>query len=173
MTPNPFHGDVVAGQARGAGPTAGIGPSALVRTLHGDRAVETLGPGDQIITADGRKARLEAISCHIAPARMLCRISPKAQAKSRANAGPVILSSHQNVVVEGWMARAMFGRDRALVPLSAIADGELIRRMDLNAELPLFLLHFDAPQLVRVGGLSVLATPARQPATAAPRHPAS
>ncbi|MCI2393397.1 Hint domain-containing protein [Aliiroseovarius sediminis] len=173
MTPNPFHGDVVAGQARGAGPTAGIGPGALVRTLHGDRAVETLGPGDQIITSDGRKARLDAITCHIAPARMLCRISPKTQTNARAHAGPVILSNHQHVMVEGWMARAMFGRDQALVPVSAIADGELIRRMDLDAELPLFQLHFYAPQLVCVGGLTVLATPARQPATVAARYPAS
>ena len=174
MTPISFSGGAVAGYVRSTCPTAGIGPGALVRTLHGNRAIETLAPGDRILCADGTRARLASVSRHAAVARKLCRISPKALADGRARTdpNPVVLSDQQHVMVGGWMARAMFGRDRALVPVSAIADGELIRRMDLDAELPLFQLHFDAPQLICIGGLNVLSSPAHQTATETPKHPA-
>ncbi|MHA6268052.1 Hint domain-containing protein [Aliiroseovarius sp. CAU 1755] len=174
MTPISFSGGAVAGYVRSTCPTAGIGPGALVRTLHGNRAIDTLSPGDRILTSDGTRARLASVSRHVAPARKLCRISPNelAAGRARTDPNPVVLSDQQHVMVDGWMARAMFGHDRALVPVSAITDGELIRHMDLDAELPLFQLHFDTPQLVRVGGLNVLATPARQTATETPKHPA-
>ena len=166
MTPISQTGGAVAGFVRGTSPTAGIGPGALVRTFHGERAIEALRPGDRILTSDGVRARLTSVSCHIAPARSLCRISPNALAEGRARTktGPVVLSGQQHLMLRGWLARAMFSRDRALVPVSDIADGELVRRMDMDAELPLFQLHFDAPALVCVGGLEVLATPARQTA---------
>lgn len=174
MTPNPFSGGVVAGDVRSTPLPAGIGPGALVRTFHGERVIETLAPGDRILTADGTRARLGSVSCHVVPAHGLCRISPKALAEGRTGkcAAPIVVSDQQHIVVKGWLAQAMFGRDRALVPVSAIIDQELVRRININAELPLFQLHFDEPKLLRVGGLDLFATPIRQPALEPAKRPA-
>ncbi|WP_371169721.1 Hint domain-containing protein [Aliiroseovarius sp. 2305UL8-7] len=162
MTPMSHSGDAVAGYVRDGALVSGIGPGALVQTLHGTRAIETLAPGDQVLTKDRRRVRLSLVTCTAAPARALYRISPKAlaQGRHREKSGPIILSGQQHVLVSGWMAQAMYRRDQALVPVHALADGELIRPMGLDADLPLFHLHFDEPDLFCVGGLEFLATPA-------------
>ncbi|MCK0139048.1 Hint domain-containing protein [Aliiroseovarius sp. F47248L] len=164
MTPNPFSGGMVAGDVRSTPPTAGIGPGAAIHTQHGDRLIETIVPGDRIITPDGGRARVSAISVLVVPTRTLCRISPDALPEDRrgGQSNPLIVSLQQIIRVTGWLARAMFRRNQALVPVSALVDRDFVRKMTLDAELPLFQLHCETPALFCAGGLQMLATPSKQ-----------
>ncbi|MDE9450690.1 Hint domain-containing protein [Aliiroseovarius sp. Z3] len=164
MAPNPYPGGVVAGDVRSTPPTAGLGPGAVIQTHHGNRLIETLAAGDRIVTADGGSMRISAITVAVAPARDLCRISPDALIEGRRGGrkSPLILASQQIIQVSGWLARAMFRRNQALVPVCAMVDGELIRHMKLDADLPLFQLHFETPALFRAGGLQMLGAAQKQ-----------
>ncbi|GHE86546.1 hypothetical protein GCM10016455_02710 [Aliiroseovarius zhejiangensis] len=164
MTPNPVSGGVMAENVRNSVATAGLGPGTLIHTLHGDRMIETLTPGDRVLTPGAGSVRLDAITRTVAPTRSLCRIAPDALSDSRSGrrAGPVITSHRQILLVAGWLSRAMFGRDQALVPVSAMVDGDLVHHMTLNTEIPLFQLHFRRPTLFRAGGLYMLGTPHRK-----------
>lgn len=147
---------------------AGIAPGALVQTLHGERLIETLSVGDRVKSSCGRYVALSAITRSVAPTQNLCRVSPSALPDNRpATRDPLIASASQHVWISGWLARAMFKRQDALVPLSALMDQELIAPIRQRTELPLFQLHTEDTALIMIAGLRLLTTPnwAMTPAT--------
>lgn len=148
---------------------AGIAPGALVQTLHGERLIETLCVGDRVKSSCGRYVALSAITRSVAPTQTLCRVSPRALPDCRETQyDPLIASASQHVWISGWLARAMFGRQDALAPLSALMDGELIAPIQHRTELPLFQLHTEDTTLIMIAGLRLLTTPnwAMAPVTA-------
>lgn len=169
MTHMSFTGDAVERRAQSAVPTAGIAPGAKVRTLHGERMIETLSTGDWLVDHNGTRIQLASITCSPAPAASLVRIAPDALTDGRGGQrkSPLVVSFQQALMVKGWLARAMFGRDQALVPAFSLVDGELIRPMESAVNMPIFQLRTRTPRLIRIEGLDLLATPAPKDASTA------
>ena len=142
----------------------GIAPGTIVLTLDGALPVEHLMPGDRIITRNSGSAALSALRRHSAP-RPACLIRPNVLGFGRPE-GAVITSADQKILLRDWRARALWGADQVLVPVSKLVDGEFITDAGLS-ETPLFELLFESPQVIYAGGLELgagIAADAVQPA---------
>ncbi len=142
----------------------GIARGTIVLTLDGALPVEHLMPGDRIITRNSGSATLSALRCHSAP-RPTCLIRPNVLGFGRPE-GAVITSADQKILLRDWRARALWGADQVLVPVSKLVDGEFITDAGLS-ETPLFELLFESPQVIYAGGLELgagIAADAVQPA---------
>ena len=130
----------------------GIALGTIVLTLDGALPVEHLMPGDRVITRNSGSAALSAIRCHSAP-RRACLIRPNVLGFGRPE-GAVITSSDQKILLRDWRARAIWGADQVLVPVSRLVDGEFISDAGMS-DAPLFELLFDSPQVIYAGGLEL------------------
>ncbi len=129
----------------------GLAEGAEVLTLSGLKPVETLAPGDRVVTRGGARV-LRGLSCRTVQGGSV-RVSAQALGHDRPEAD-IVLSAGQQVLLRDWRARAMTGQDRALLPVGRLVDGEYIR-----AEAPgpqrLYTLHFDAPAVIYAQGLEL------------------
>jgi len=130
----------------------GVPAGTLVMTRRGAVAVETLDPGDHIITRNTGFAPLTHIQRDTVeiPAILI----------TAGSLGPtqpehdLILPAAQPVLVRDWRARAIFGQAQALVRAEALTDGEFIRALGPR-EMQLIRLHFDRPRVIYAGGLEL------------------
>ncbi|MHA6323535.1 Hint domain-containing protein [Roseivivax sp. CAU 1753] len=127
-----------------------------VLTLDGTMPVEYLSPGDRVITRDSGMAVL----CDV-----IIRKGPVDAVSIRAGTfghtrpdQDALMPATQEVLIRDWRAKALFGSDRALVPVARLVDGEFVRALGPR-EMTLVALVFDAPHIVYADGLEVAAAP--------------
>ncbi len=136
-------------QKAGAG---GIAMGTIVLTLDGALPVEHLAPGDRIITRNSGSAILREIRSHSTP-RPACLIRPNVLGLGRPE-GAVIVAASQKILLRDWRARAIWGADQVLVPVTRLVDGKFISDAGLS-DTPLFELLFESPQVIYAGGLEL------------------
>jgi hypothetical protein len=130
----------------------GLAEGAEVLTPAGAVAVETLAPGDRIVTRAGTRV-LRGVSMRELRRARLVRISARALGPDRPERD-VAVAADQPMLVRDWRARALRGVDRALMPAARLADGEYIRA-EARSGARLYTLHFDAPEVIYVHGLEL------------------
>lgn len=151
---------LVAHASRRSRPT-GLLPGTLVQTAEGAMPVEFLLAGDVVMTRNGPK-EVRGTSLLIAHDVDVVVIEPGAPVGGAALAQPLTLPADQQVLVRDWRAAILHGQSEMLTPAASLVDDLLVRR-EQRARQPLIRLHFDAPQVIRAGGVEVASARTRAP----------
>ncbi len=133
-------------------PVSGLLHDTVVLTRTGEVAVQDIGPGDHVITRGAGLVQVQAVARH----RVLLRTISIA-AGSLGDTRPdsdMVLPANQQILIRDWRARALFGCEQAMVPASALVDGEFIRDQGLRV-LELYTLQLEHEQVIYAGGLEV------------------
>lgn len=136
-----------------ATPTTAMGLAfgSTVLTAQGERTVETLAPGDRIITRDGIRRLTAAITDELTGT--VVRVSASALGHDRPDAD-LCLAPGQLLLLRDWRAQALYGTPSALVPVSRLTDGEYIS-IEATETLQVVTLCFDAPCVIYAHGLEI------------------
>lgn len=95
----------------------------------GEAAVETLRPGDLVLTRDGGARPLVWVGRRTVPARG--RFAPvEFEPGSVGNARTLLLSRQHRLRFSGWRAELLFGEEAVLIPAAHLVDGRRIRVRD-------------------------------------------
>lgn len=130
----------------------GIVEGTGVLTLRGELPVETLRPGDRVVTRAGA-LRLAAADRRVDRLARLVRVSAAALAEDCRDED-VWIAAGQPVLVRDWRARALAGAERAMIPAIRLCDGEYIRA-EMRRDAAIWTLRFDIPAVVYAGGLEL------------------
>ncbi|TYB82792.1 Hint domain-containing protein [Maritimibacter fusiformis] len=131
---------------------SGIGAGTPVMTPGGPVAAGRLRAGDRVITFDAGAQRLAHVSASDLPVAAMLRISPVVLTPGDG-APDMLVAAGQMLLVRGWRARAMFGRDAALVAAARMADGAYIAPVGGVGTARLITLGFaGAARIVQLGG---------------------
>lgn len=137
----------------------GLGAGTRILTLDGALPVEFLHPGDRVITRTGARV-LRAITVDVCEDETVIRVRPGALGFDRPE-GSILVGADQTILVRDWRARAMFGRDTAVVTLGRLVDGHYITRTQAPG-LRLYSLTFDTEQVIYAEGLEIAALADRE-----------
>ncbi len=131
---------------------SGLLSGATVMTLDGELPVETLVPGDRIITRDTGMAVLRDI-----------RLSMVKTAPIRIKAGTLghnrpgedaLVARDTKILIRDWRAEALYGEPQALVPAKRLVDGEFISEGDAE-QMMMFELVFDSQHVIYASGMEI------------------
>jgi Hint domain len=143
------------------GGNGGFVAGSLVMTLRGAVPVESLQPGDRVITRNGALA-LRSVATRVEARARLVRISASALGECRPEED-IVVAAGQPILVRDWRAPAMTGKAAAMIPAARLADGEYIRA-EARRDTVIYTLHFDHPAAVYAQGLELDCTPVHVPA---------
>lgn len=130
----------------------GLLGDALIMTLDGELPVSALRPGTRVITRDTGMAVLRTVRRRRITGRAV-RIKASSLGHNRPERDAT-LPAGQPVLVRDWRAKALFGAEQALVPVSRLVDGEFVSLLD-NVTMTVYDLEFDTPHVLYVDGLEV------------------
>lgn len=147
--------------AEQAAACSGIAAGAMVLTLRGAVAVDDLQVGERIITRNGARS-LRAVDCLAMTDLAVVSIAPGALGHDRPEVA-LTVPAGQQVFLRDWRAQAIYGTREALIPAARLVDGEFLRAGQA-AELRLFRLSFDNPEIVYVDGVELACAPVSIPA---------
>jgi len=143
----------------------GLSADALLLTAAGERRAGDLRPGDRIITRDAGMVPLNGLTRHRQRTPVV-----RIRAGSLGHRRPerdTRLPACQPILLRDWRARALFGRDQALVAAARLVDGEFITH-DGTVTLDLCVLDFGAPRILYLDGLEVATHAVETPVHASP-----
>jgi Ca2+-binding RTX toxin-like protein len=133
-------------------------PGTLIETEHGARPVESLCPGDRVLTRDNGLQPLRWIGQrHLSLAQLMAQphLQPvRIAAGALGEAGPardLMVSPQHRVLVEGARAEMLFGEVEVLVPAKHL-QGDVVRELPLAGVTFVHLL-FDRHEIVLSEGL--------------------
>lgn len=135
-----------------SGSMSGLLHDTVVLTRTGEVAVQDIRPGDHVITRGAGLVQVEAVGRH----RVLLRaifIAAGSLGDTRPDSD-MVLPADQQILIRDWRAQALFGCDQAMVPVSALVDGEFIRDQGLQV-LELYTLQMEQEQVIYAGGLEL------------------
>lgn len=144
-----------------AAPVQGMTAGTLVLTLEGELPVQFLSPGDHVITRSGARV-LQSVEVAVLRDAAMVRITASALGHDRPETD-LFVAPEQQILVRDWRAKALYGRDVALVEAQRLADGDYIRR-ETVAEIRVFTLRFAREEVVYAGGLELACAPVAVPA---------
>lgn len=133
-------------------PAQGITAGTLVLTLEGELPVQFLAPGDRVITRSGAR-KLVAVDVAVIRNAQMIRVTASALGHDRPETD-LFLAPSQGILVRDWRARALYGRETAMVAAQRLTDGDYIRK-ETVAEVRLFTLRFAGDEVVYAGGLEL------------------
>jgi hypothetical protein len=141
---------------------AGITAGTRIATAAGWRKVETLRPGDAVLTLEGGFQPVAALRSYrlpaqVAPPTVWPLIVPRGALDCRE---PILLLPDQQVLIESDQAELLFGDALALVPALALEGWRGIRRIQPRARAEALTLSFATPQLIYASRAVLLACPA-------------
>lgn len=113
--------------------------------------VETLQPGDLVLTRDHGAQPIRWIGCRTVPGTgplAPVRFAPGAI----GNPEELRVSPQHRMLITGWRAELQFGETECLCPAIALIDGDRIHRAPCR-EVTYVHLLFDAHQIVEAGGV--------------------
>lgn len=155
----PMLGALLREARRAHGPAA-LSPELQVLTAEGPRAAGSLHPGLRIVTRSGLVA-LKGITLIQAPATLL-RLPAWHLGIGRPRQA-MLLAPASGIVLRGWRAAALYGRDPVVVPVSRLVDGlggldrdpRGVGRLPAEGRL-LVQLDFERPQVFRAEGVELV-----------------
>lgn len=127
------------------GPTC-FTPGMMIDTPDGPRPVETLGPGDLVLTMDAGAQPVRHVlddtfraAGHLAPVRF--------EAGAIGNKVPLIVSPQHRVLISGWRAEFFYGQEEVLVAAVHLVNGDTIRQVS-GGMVRYIHLVFDCHQII-------------------------
>ncbi|RKT34611.1 Hint domain-containing protein [Roseovarius halotolerans] len=133
-------------------PNSGLMAQSVILTLEGEKPVGDVKPGDRVITRDSGTAIVTAIR-----ARRVSMPVVRIMAGSLGHTRPerdMTLPAGQQVLIRDWRAKALFGREQALVPVERLVDGEFVRH-EPSREVTVCDIEFARPHILYVDGVEV------------------
>ncbi len=130
----------------------GLCEGTYVLTDSGMLRVEMLCVGDIIITKNGQKSVLSAITVRQKEAINLYKLRPDCLGSNRPMRNTYVAPG-QLLEIRDWRAQALFGSETALTPVWRLADGTYIREMPPRPAT-LYDLKFDRPCVFFANGLA-------------------
>ncbi|MEM1064481.1 MAG: Hint domain-containing protein [Pseudomonadota bacterium] len=136
-------------------------PGVRIETAAGPRPIETLAPGDLIVTRDRCLRPLRWLgSTEVAPQRLVeapafrpVRINKGALGPNRPNRDLVVSQQHR-ILLTGWRAELLFGEAEVLTAAVHLIDGRSIR-LDQRASGVTYLhLLFDRHEVIYANRLA-------------------
>ncbi|WP_372574508.1 Hint domain-containing protein [Ruegeria jejuensis] len=133
---------------------------SLILTPDGARRIETLKPGDEVITADGSAKRVRWVGRRRLPAHELRNNPHLTPVRIKAGAfGPdrpardLQVSPQHRLLVTAAELEVCFGDAVMLAPAKALIDGARICQEPIEAGVEYVHLLFDQHELVQVEGI--------------------
>lgn len=123
----------------------------LVDTPAGPRKIETLTPGDQVMTLDAGAMPVRWVGTRQVSGRGAFAPIRFATGQYGATA-PVMVSPQHRLLVTGWQAELLFGEAEVLVPAKALINDKTVRPAFCDQVTYVHLL-FDTHQIVTTSGL--------------------
>ncbi len=124
----------------------------LIRTPDGDRAVESLEPGDLVMTYDDGPQPLRWIGRRVVPAEG--KLAPiKIRRGTFGKHGTLLLSPQHRILVRDVLAELMFGERDVLVKARDLVNGGSVKVME-GGEVEYIHLLFDTHQVIFSEGLA-------------------
>lgn len=133
-------------------PRCGIAAGTPVLTMRGTVAVETLAPGDRMITRNGART-VTAIEFATLSEAEVVRISMGVLGAERPEAD-MIVAPGQPILIRDWRAKAIAGVDQAVMTAARLADGEYISMQTVH-DLRLVTVRFADEQVIYAAGLEL------------------
>lgn len=126
-------------------------PGTLIETDQGLRAIETLKPGDLVMTRDNGFQPLLWMSSRTVPGRG--QFAPVVFAPGAiGNPEELTVSPQHRMLIIGWQAELFFGVDEVLVPAKHLVNGNTIRQVETSEVTYIHLLLADH-EIVMAGGV--------------------
>jgi hypothetical protein len=138
--------------ARETMPAHGVGAGTLVLTLRGAVPAETIAPGDRVVTRSGARV-VRSVELAVLRGARVVRLGADVLGKARPEA-EAVLAPDQPVLVRDWRAAVIAGATQAVVPAGRLVDGAGVRQ-ELEAEVRIVSLRFDAPEVIYAAGLEL------------------
>lgn len=125
-------------------------PGTRIRTPLGERPVETLAPGDMVITADRGAQPLRWVGRRRVTATG--RFTPiRIRAGLFDNARDLVVSPQHRILYEGYRAQLLFGHHQVLVPAKHLVDHHEVLEEETD-EVTYIHLLFDHHEIVFAEG---------------------
>lgn len=144
----------------------GLVAGTLVATEMGWQRVETLRPGDRVVTFDNGLQPLRGLGRGrlVSRGRGLPRGAQPLSVPARAlgNRREMVLLPGQTVLIESDAAEARYGDPFTLVPAAALEGHRGIARTQVAAETEVVWLDFDGDEIVYAEGMVLAHCPRRQ-----------
>ncbi|MDT8325758.1 MAG: Hint domain-containing protein [Roseovarius sp.] len=126
-------------------------PGARILTPHGERAIETLRPGDMVITRDHGPRPIRWIgSRRVAGVDKFAPISIAAHVLDGATR-PLLVSPQHRLLFTGYKAELLFGCDEVLVAARHLVDGRDVVATE-QAEVTYIHMMLDEHEVVYADG---------------------
>ena len=103
-------------------PRCGVASGTQVLTLRGAVAVETVAPGDRLITRNGARTVVAVEIALVAEAQVV-KISEGVLGKERPEADTYV-SSGQPILIRDWRAKALTGVDQVVMTAERLTSGK-------------------------------------------------
>ncbi|MEM1350981.1 MAG: Hint domain-containing protein [Pseudomonadota bacterium] len=139
----------------------GVTTGARIMTLSGLKPIDTIRPGDRIVTRDAGAQPVLRIEHRSFVTRTVYVIAGSFGHHQRDQ--DTMLPGAQHVLVRDWRAQALTGCPVALLPAQTLVDGEFVR--DLGA-MPLSVIRIFCaePQVFYADGMELATSDAGQTA---------
>ncbi len=126
-------------------------PGTMIATPMGPRAIESLVPGDLVITRDSGLQPIRWIGRRTVPA--VGRFAPVRIQKGAVPdlATDLIVSPQHRMLIEGYRAQLMFGQDEVLASAKHMVDGKRITRQE-GGDVTYVHMIFDRHEIVFANG---------------------
>ncbi len=131
--------------------TGQLGPpcfvtGTLIRTPRGERAVESLKPGDLVETLDhgARPLLWIGFTCADGTGR---HAPVRIRAGALGNSRDLLVSPQHRMLVQGWQAELHFGQSEVLVPARHLVDGKSIVQQSVS-DVGYWHLLFDRHEII-------------------------
>lgn len=149
-----------ATHASGAGLAEGIVAGTRIATSLGWRPVESIVPGDQVMTFDhGMRPVMQVKRAALWAGRGSCpnHMMPLAvPVGALGNSAPMLLLPEQNVLVESDLAESVFGDPFALIPAAALQGYHGIERITPHQKVEIIVLEFAEEEVVYANGTGMI-----------------
>ena len=122
----------------------------FIRTEDGERQIEHLEVGDQIVTLDDGLQTLRWIGSrrvHATGDMLPIRLSKDAFRKGSPHVDLLVSPKHR-VVISGWQAEVLFGQEEVLCTARSLVNGDNIHPATDLREVEYYHLMFDKHQLI-------------------------
>ncbi|MEL7254506.1 MAG: Hint domain-containing protein [Pseudomonadota bacterium] len=132
--------------------TGGFLAHSNIMTAAGERPVQSLQPGDRIITRDQGMVVLDDLRAREGEVQLI-KIAARSLGHNRPEED-TFLPAGQRVLIRDWRASALFGSRTALVPAERLVDAEFVT-LGPKQRMTVYDLLFDDPHIVYVDGLEL------------------
>lgn len=126
-------------------------PGTMIETPDGLRAVETLAPGDLVVTRDNGAKPVLWVGRHTFTAEGVA--APVVIEKGAlGNDARLVVSQQHRMLITGWQAELYLGADEALVAAKHLVNGDTIRVVE-GGKVEYLHLLLDGHEIVTAAGI--------------------